>query len=247
MKKVILLFLTLLTLSTANAQSVGINTATPDASAALDVSSTTQGILVPRMTEAQRNLIATPATGLLVYQTDETAGFYFYNGTVWTSLNGGGSVVNSGTELILEATALIGQTIGVGVSITDGTGTIRFDNEVTGPVSGTWTSDSVFTVAETGLYMIQAHVLSTQTTSNFSSLAPYVEIKNSANGNRRRYFGLGITSIAFHTSTRGRGEVSAVVQLSVGDTVRIRVNSTSTSVTSPISTSGSTRLVILKL
>jgi hypothetical protein len=40
------------------------------------------------MTQAQRNMIATPATGLMIYQTDGTSGFYFYNGTAWTSLNG---------------------------------------------------------------------------------------------------------------------------------------------------------------
>ena len=67
---------------------MGINTTTPDASAALDIVSTTQGVLVPRMTAAQRGLISTPATGLMVYQSDATTGFYFYNGTAWTSLNG---------------------------------------------------------------------------------------------------------------------------------------------------------------
>jgi hypothetical protein len=72
------------------AQSVAINTdgSSAAASALLDVKSTTQGILIPRMTAAQRTAIATPATGLMVYQTDATAGFYFYNGTAWTSLNG---------------------------------------------------------------------------------------------------------------------------------------------------------------
>jgi len=48
------------------AQSVGINTTSPDASAALDVTSTTQGILVPRLTTAQRTAVSGPATGLLV-------------------------------------------------------------------------------------------------------------------------------------------------------------------------------------
>jgi hypothetical protein len=72
------------------AQSVAINIdgTTAANSALLDVKSTTQGILIPRMTAAQRTAIATPATGLMVYQTDATAGFYFYNGTAWTSLNG---------------------------------------------------------------------------------------------------------------------------------------------------------------
>jgi len=68
---------------------VGINTdnSTPDNSAMLDVKSTTKGMLIPRMDSAQRVAIATPATGLLVYQTDGTDGFYFYNGTVWVSLS----------------------------------------------------------------------------------------------------------------------------------------------------------------
>lgn len=83
-------FLTLvLLIASVNAQAqIGINNPTPDPSAALDVTSTTQGMLVPRMTQAQRTAIASPATGLLVYQTDTTAGFYFYNGTTWSSLNG---------------------------------------------------------------------------------------------------------------------------------------------------------------
>lgn len=54
---------------------VGINTTNPDASAVLDIVSTNAGILVPRMTEAQRTAIASPATGLLVYQTNNTTGF----------------------------------------------------------------------------------------------------------------------------------------------------------------------------
>lgn len=59
-----------------------------DASAILDVKSSagTQGFLLPRVTEVQKNAITTPATSLLVYQTDGTKGFYFYNGNVWELL-----------------------------------------------------------------------------------------------------------------------------------------------------------------
>jgi hypothetical protein len=39
------------------------------------------------MTLAQRNAIATPATGLLIYQTNNTPGFYYYNGTAWTAVS----------------------------------------------------------------------------------------------------------------------------------------------------------------
>jgi hypothetical protein len=74
------------------AQSVGVGTNTPHSSAKLDIESTTQGVLVPRMTAHQRSLIALPAIGLLVYQTDANQGFYFYNGITWQSLTAGGSI-----------------------------------------------------------------------------------------------------------------------------------------------------------
>jgi hypothetical protein len=61
---------------------------TADPSAMLDVTSTNKGFLAPRMTAAQRTAIATPATGLLVYQTDATTGFWYYNGTVWVQAIG---------------------------------------------------------------------------------------------------------------------------------------------------------------
>lgn len=62
------------------AQSVGINNngSLPAASAMPDVNSTTKGLLIPRMTLAQRNAIASPATALMIYQTNNTPGFYFY-------------------------------------------------------------------------------------------------------------------------------------------------------------------------
>ena len=63
---------------------VGINTNTPDTSAQLDVKSTTKGFLPPRMTTTQRNAIATPAAGLIVYDTTENK-HYGYNGTTWNA------------------------------------------------------------------------------------------------------------------------------------------------------------------
>ena len=82
-----------------NGGSVGIGTSTPNTSAKLDVTSTTQGFLPPRMTEAQRNAIASPATGLLIYQTDQTPGYYYYDGSNWTSIGGGGSATADPTLL----------------------------------------------------------------------------------------------------------------------------------------------------
>jgi len=77
--------------------SVGIGTATPDASSLLDITSTTKGFLTPRMTQAQRDLIGTPATGLEIYNTD-TNQFNYYNGVAWTIIEssaGGDSLQTS--------------------------------------------------------------------------------------------------------------------------------------------------------
>ena len=89
----------------ANAQNVGINTtgATPDPSAALDVVSTSQGILVPRMTSTQRLSISSPATGLLVF--DNTIGnFMFYNGSFWQGINTDDQELSKkGDSILLES------------------------------------------------------------------------------------------------------------------------------------------------
>jgi len=62
---------------------VGINQATPAASAILDIVSTNRGVLLPRMTQVQRTAITSPATGLIVYQTDGTEGVYVYKSGGW--------------------------------------------------------------------------------------------------------------------------------------------------------------------
>ena len=67
------------------AQNVGIGTNSPANSALLDLNSTTKGMLAPRMTTVQRTGILSPATGLLVFDTD-TKTFWFYSGTAWTNI-----------------------------------------------------------------------------------------------------------------------------------------------------------------
>jgi len=57
-----------------------------DASAVIQANSTTKGFLPPRMTAAQRAAISTPATGLIVYQTDSVEGVYVYTSAGWKSL-----------------------------------------------------------------------------------------------------------------------------------------------------------------
>ena len=65
--------------------SVASSLTNPNASAQLDVSSTTKGFLPPRMTTTQKNAISSPASGLMVYDTD-TNKLCCYNGTSWNDL-----------------------------------------------------------------------------------------------------------------------------------------------------------------
>jgi hypothetical protein len=89
MRILLSILLSFLFTSVSQAQSFAINTdgSTANSSAILDVKSTAKGMLIPRMTKAQRNAIASPATGLMIYQTDDTTGFHYYNGAAWLTFS----------------------------------------------------------------------------------------------------------------------------------------------------------------
>jgi trimeric autotransporter adhesin len=87
MKNIYIVLLSVLGFGAAAQDNVGIGTSKPDQSAVLDLSSSNKGLLVPRLNAAARAGIPTPAKGLLVYQLDEAAGFYFYNGSKWSPLS----------------------------------------------------------------------------------------------------------------------------------------------------------------
>lgn len=73
------------TISHAQTNNMGIGTTSPDASAKLDISSQTQGLLCPRMSSLERNAILNPATGLLVFDTTDST-FWFFSGLSWRSI-----------------------------------------------------------------------------------------------------------------------------------------------------------------
>ena len=114
-------------------QKVGSNPTVIVPSAALEVESTTQGFLPPRMTQAQMKAITAPPTGLTVYCTNcGPACFQVYNGTAWVGLCSGGNVVASCTAngfagIFYNGNATSGTTFSTTVTNNSfGTATISF-------------------------------------------------------------------------------------------------------------------------
>ena len=108
--KSFLLFGLLLLLATfaGRGQGVGIGTTTPAASAALEVSTTSQGLLLPRLTATQRQAIAKPVQGLLVCQTDGSIGLYLYTGAGWVNLTDGRVPDATGSTVPLNGAVVSG-------------------------------------------------------------------------------------------------------------------------------------------
>lgn len=112
---------------------VGIGTSSPAASAALELSATDKGLLVPRLTAAQRTAISSPATGLLVYQTDGITGLYMYSGSAW--ITQGSWTVTSGTPasafmLVSPAGVTSGATGNVAIGVNAMSALTSGDNNV---------------------------------------------------------------------------------------------------------------------
>ncbi len=117
----LILFIALSLFSSLSAQ-VAINTdgSAADASAILDVKSTTRGMLVPRMTKAQRDAISSPATGLMIYQTDDVSGFYFYSGSGWVLFSGGAAELNDLSDARTGGKSVfLGENSGINDDLTD--------------------------------------------------------------------------------------------------------------------------------
>lgn len=126
-----LFFLLLLSELTLNGMAqIGIGTISPNASAQLDVTSTTKGFLPPRMTSAQRIAISSPVAGLIVYQTDGTSGLYYHNGSGWIY------IINGSNNVLPVANG------GTGVTSSTGTGSVVLSTSPTlvTPALGTPTS-----------------------------------------------------------------------------------------------------------
>jgi len=143
----VLLFISALSVSAQ----VGIGTVTPDPSSSLEVYSKDSGFLTPRMFETERLAIASPAEGLLVYQTDNTAGFYYFDGALWQNFGGNvdadnGLYLNVGANKIRMGGPLVENT-----TITQGVNQMTYNLNGTGDFNIQDAGVTHFQVADNGL------------------------------------------------------------------------------------------------
>jgi uncharacterized protein (TIGR02145 family) len=161
-----------------NGAEVGIGTVSPNTSAKLDVESTTQGFLPPRMTTTQRNAIASPAAGLTIYNTTVNC-LQWWNGTIWydgcgnntpsavlTTLNCGGATT---TGTLTNGTAASG--VSTAISYTGGNaGTYGAQSASSTGVVGLTATLSAGTLAN-GAGSLTYTITGTPTTSGTASFA----------------------------------------------------------------------------
>ena len=221
----------ILSLGVANAQ-VGINTTSPNASAALDITSTDKGLLIPRMTTAQRTAIATPVEGLSVYDTT-TKSNWQYNGTAWTNASPDMRSVNSGSHITNDA-GVGGTGINAGgtnvIAIGSGAGFANSGSNATfiGPYAGyANTASNTIAIGTNSLRVnttgspnigIGVQSLFKNTTGNSNvAIGPYSQQTNVTGNNN---VSMGLQSLSFNTGSNnvamGSYSMYGVADLSTG-------------------------------
>lgn len=197
----VVLFLVPTTFIFSQSVSINANGDPADASAILDVSSTTKGILLPRMTKTKRDNISSPATGLLIFQTNATVGFYYYDGSTWVEI-GSASSLSSPTVTTTAASSIAETSATSGGNVTsDGGATVTSygvcwdtssnptkSNSTTNDGSGTGSFSSSITGLSAGTtYYVRAYATNSQGTSygseeSFTSSSAPVAVGDSYQG-----------------------------------------------------------------
>ncbi len=189
-------------------QQIGIGTNSPDTSAVLDIQSTSSGLLIPRMTTAQRNAIFSPANGLLVYDTN-TNSFWFYNGS-WNNL----ITVNTNTQNSLDQAYNEGGA-GAGRKITANDSAVIINGEDGLYVTGTLGQGTDVEIEGGGTRMFFNPKKSAFRVGTLDSLIPGAEYWNNVN--------IGLHSIAMGYNTKASANYS--VSIGGGDNGRVTLSS----------------------
>lgn len=194
----------------------------PDGSAILDVKSTSQGLLIPRMTELQRDGITSPATGLIIFQTDGTPDLYIYDGSNWKaagfSTTGGSGTTGTYGELYeyhdrsgtpSEITITTADTYYGWVSATaDNLSNVSFTDNTT--------ADRL-TISEAGTYFVQVAIsFGTSTNGDIIDGSVFKNGSMQSDLKFRRYLSAGDV---------GSASISGIISLASSDYLDLRFTS----------------------
>lgn len=155
---------TCITMMTAAQNSVGIGTTTPESSAALDISSTNKGLLIPRITSAQRLSLPSPAKGLMVFDTNSNSFWYYEGQSSWREI--GGNKYKADSALIVGHPAGPSVNLNGNITLTTLSGTL-YDSG--GPL-GNYTNNEDFTATLSSYPATEITVLSNSLESPYDSL-----------------------------------------------------------------------------
>ncbi len=171
MKKLVCFICFVAIVSTSYSQ-VGINTTTPDASAELDIESTNKGVLISRLTTAERDAITSPANSLLIYNEDINK--YQYNSNtpaspIWITILSGNTVRESVKYSSLDDVTDINYAPPTPLPIPI-FGTLEWNDNTS---IYTLNDDETITINETGRYLISVNCY---LSSSIERVAPYIFI-----------------------------------------------------------------------
>jgi hypothetical protein len=231
--------------STHNFAQVGINTTSPDNSSIIDISSTDKGMLIPRMTSAQRDAIFNPANGLLIYNTDSDEFQFNSNSTVtpiWEAFDV--APVNSSN---------IGQS--VKYSNTDTSTNVNQNSAINLPVFGTqeWNDNTSLyipnvitnqiTITETGRYKIIVNASVVCNASSRRAPEMYLEVNGSQVGS--------YASTGYMRRTSGHNEssihINEVIEVTAGAVISIPIVRAAQSGDVNLRSAGTTNIYIEKI
>jgi hypothetical protein len=247
--------------------SVGINTTTPDASAILDIASNSKGMLIPRMSVAQRNAIASPANSLIIYNTTSRC-LEIFTDNAWQSFYCSCPVLDPLQDIIGPDPVCSGST--VSFSVPGVTGAADYAWTVSGVLPGNITgnggttisfpapSSNTFTVSVTASNACNNSTSSKSTTVNAYTSVPLTPTASSAptaicQGGSYNYSivnGLGIngtTAIDYTWTITTTGTASATLTANSQTAVAgspVTYTSTGTAVTVNVGASGSGNVTV---
>ena len=181
---------------------VGIGTTAPDASAILDIVSTDLGVLFPRMDTTARDAIASPAEGLLIYNTQDEEFQYFHHGVTWSTVGGGGGGGGGDVTVDVLSNVYTG-TISAGAALAGGTGNILLG--LSAGSTTTTGAQNVFIGQEAG---------KKNTTASNNVFVGYLSGAENTTGDSNAFFGVGTGA----NNTTGAGNVFLGSQAGNGNT-----------------------------